>query len=248
MGAYAFSIFDLGVEEAEQAIANEAPTDFPGASAALFQSAAEKHGKERWGDKTPHYVRHIEWLAEAYPDAQFVHMIRDGRDVARSRVEAGFTASIRASAQHWKQEVTAGRRAGDELPKNRYQELFYENLVRDPVSVLQDLCTWIDLEFDERMANYHQDDDASIPDEHDHLHDKVHQPVDPSRAEAWKSSLAPTEIADVEDVAGELLLDLGYDLTGKRVPLWLQGLRTAHRSTVPYTRAAFEKLKELGVA
>ncbi len=248
MGAYAFPIFDLSIHEAETALADRAPTDFAGAADALFHASAHKHGKQRWGDKTPHYVRHIEWLSEAFPESQFVHMIRDGRDVARSRVEAGFTVSMRRSARHWKEEVHTGRQAGRPLPARRYRELFYENLVRNPETVLRDLCDWLDLEFTEALFAFDESGDASIPDEHAHLHEKLNAPVDPSRAQAWKHSLSSRETADVEEEAGSLLQALGYELTGARVPLWLRGLRGLHRNTLSYTKSLVETLRRLGIA
>lgn len=247
MGAHAFPIFDLEIEEAEAAIAARAPTDFGGASAALFEASARKHGKSRWGDKTPHYVRHIEWLSRAYPEAQFIHMIRDGRDVARSRVEAGFTSSMRRSAQHWKEEVETGREAGRSLPSTRYRELFYEDLVHDPRPTLQEVCEWVDLEFTEHMLHFDQEGDASVPDEHAHLHENVNNSIDPSRAQAWTRSLASRDVADVEDVAGDLLEDLGYELVGARVPLWLRGLRTLYKSTLSGARSLVQTLKRRGV-
>jgi hypothetical protein len=237
----------LDLHEAETAIAERAPTDFAGAAAALFEASARKHGKSRWGDKTPHYVRHIEWLSGAFPEAQFIHMIRDGRDVARSRVEAGFTSSMRRSALHWKEEVQKGREAGADLPPARYRELFYEDLVREPRPTLREVCEWIDLEFTEEMLHFAREGDASIPDEHEHLHENVHQPIDESRAQAWTRSLAARDVADVEEAAGDLLTDLGYELKGARVPLWLRGLRALYHGTLSGARALVQALKRRGV-
>jgi hypothetical protein len=245
MGAYAFPIFDLGVKEAEQAIADRAPTDFAGAAAALFEASARRYGKERWGDKTPHYVRHVEWLADSFPRAQFLHMIRDGRDVARSRVDAGFTPSLRQSARHWVNEVQQGRRSGAFLTEDRYKELFFENLVRDPVPVLQDLCDWIDLEYDDQMLYFHEDDETPIPDEHEHLHEQTDQPIDPSRAQAWKEELPPRKVAEIENIAGPLLTSLGYEVTEARVPLWLRGARSIHSTLTPYLRPYTRPFREM---
>lgn len=247
MGAYAFPIFDLSVQEAETAIAKRAPTDFAGAAAALFEASARKHGKTRWGDKTPHYVRHIDWLSDAYPEAQFIHMIRDGRDVARSRVEAGFTTSMRRSALHWKEEVQTGRDAGRRLSKHRYHELFYEDLVHAPIAQLKEVCTWIDLEYTDRMLAFDRDGDESVPDEHAHLHENINNPVDPSRAQAWKSALSSRSVAEVEAVAEDLLRELDYELTGARVPLWLRGVRSLYRTGRTQARSAVQVMKRLGI-
>src|SRR5690606_22924870 len=52
---------------------------------ALYGLYAERHGKPRWGDKTPAYVRRMRLIAAALPEARFVHLVRDGRDVLLSR-------------------------------------------------------------------------------------------------------------------------------------------------------------------
>jgi hypothetical protein len=52
------------------------------ALSALFSAYAAKHGKPRWGDKTPMYMRHLGLVERLFPDAQYVHLIRDGRDAA----------------------------------------------------------------------------------------------------------------------------------------------------------------------
>ena len=54
------------------------------AIAAIFESYAAKEQKPRWGDKTPMYMRHLPLLDRLFPAAQYVHLIRDGRDAALS--------------------------------------------------------------------------------------------------------------------------------------------------------------------
>ena len=54
------------------------------AIAAVFETYAAEHGKERWGDKTPLYMQYLPLLERLFPDARFVHLVRDGRDAALS--------------------------------------------------------------------------------------------------------------------------------------------------------------------
>ncbi|HLF56974.1 MAG TPA: sulfotransferase, partial [Thermoanaerobaculia bacterium] len=56
----------------------------------IYGELARREGARRWGDKTPGYALHIATLAEIFPAAQFVHIVRDGRDVALSLVRTGF--------------------------------------------------------------------------------------------------------------------------------------------------------------
>jgi hypothetical protein len=57
------------------------------AIAAIVEAHAERAGKPRWGDKTPMYMRHLGLLERLFPDAQYVHLVRDGRDAALSFLE-----------------------------------------------------------------------------------------------------------------------------------------------------------------
>ena len=68
----------------------------------LFSRWATSEGKPRWGDKTPHYVRHISALTEIFPDAQILHIIRDPRAVSRSwsrHPESTRPSGIRSAAR-----------------------------------------------------------------------------------------------------------------------------------------------------
>jgi len=245
---YSFSAFGLTDQEAETALAKAAPVDFTGAAKVLFEASASKRGAPRWGDKTPHYVLHVSWLAEAYPDAQFLHIIRDGRDVAASIRRAGWEKNLRSAAQTWRTRTGGGHEAGSSLSSKRYREVRYESLVTSPENTLRSLCDWLDLSYSPKMLNFHEHSESYLPDAHEDLYKKTHKPIDPSRAQAWKHSLSSREIADVEEEAGTLMQTLGYELTGARVPLWLRGLRGLHRNTLSYTKSLVETLRRLGIA
>ncbi|WP_262922327.1 sulfotransferase family protein [Salinibacter ruber] len=245
---YSFSAFGLTEQEAETALAKAAPVDFTGAAGVLFEASALKRGATRWGDKTPHYVLHVSWLAESYPDAQFLHIVRDGRDVASSIRRAGWEKSLRSAAQTWRTRAGGGHEAGSSLSEKRYREVQYESLVTSPEKTLRSLCKWLDLSYSSEMLNFHEHSDSHLPDAHEDLYEKTHKPIDPSRAQAWKNTLSSREIADIEEVASDLLSEFDYKLTNARVPLWLRGLRGLHRNTLSYTKSLVETLRRLGIA
>lgn len=223
---FTFPVFRLTIEEAERALMDVAPTDFSGAAAALFLASARKAGKPRWGDKTPCHVRDISRLGHAFPDAQFVHIIRDPRDVASSFVKAGWTqGSYRKAAEFWKERVETGRRAGAELGPHAYREIKYETLLNNPSVELQSLCAWLTLEYTDNMLDFHKHTDQDIPKEHQNLFPLVTKPLDRSRAAAWRTSMLRRYVADVEAVAGDTMRECGYELSGARQPLLVSLLR-----------------------
>lgn len=236
-----FDIFGLTVEEADEAIAAAAPTSYSGAAAALFQAAAAKQGKPRWGDKTPRYVLHLGWLAEAFPRSRMVHIIRDPRDVTRSIRRVGWTTGYRGAAEFWRDRVTAGLRSGRPLGPDRYREVRYEALVRDAPTELDRLCDWLEIEYSPEMLRFFEHSREAIPTQHSELFPLAKKPVDASRAGAWRDSMDRQAVADVEEVAGELMRELGYEVSGAKPRLWAQGVRWGLGKVEPLARRLWER-------
>lgn len=244
----AFDIFDLTVEEAERVLAEAAPTDYAGAAAALFTAAAANRGKPRWGDKTPRYVLYVDQLASLFADSLFVHIIRDPRAVAASIRAAGWGGSFAGAAAFWMERVGAGRRAGARLGPERYREVRYENLVRDPERELRSLCEWLGVDYAPEMLDFHRGSGQEIPAAHLDLFPLITSPVDASRAEAWKEQLDRSAIADIEAIAGEAMTELGYEPLGLRQRIWVRGLRSLVRLTRPVARRVARFTGELAPA
>lgn len=212
------------------ALSAEPPTDLPAAFRTLYASYATFHGKPRYGDKTPSYVLHIDTLASLFPEAVFIHLIRDGRDVALSYLDADFGAkTLGQAAISWDRYVRAGRVAGERLGPQRYREVRYEELVREPERVLVDLCAFIDLPYDERMLRYHEHADRLVPSlSHKEHHRNLYRPPTVGLRD-WRLELSPADAAVFESLAGDLLEDLGYERVtshpGLRVSLRAAGFR-----------------------
>jgi len=119
----------------------------------FMDSIAEAAGKTRWVEKSPNHLLFMRELARAFPDARFVHAVRDGRDVAlsqrRLRLDAAPSESplvqLIWAARHWEMMVRRGRRHGRSLD-GRYMEVRYEDLVTTPEQVLPELSRFIGAE------------------------------------------------------------------------------------------------------
>lgn len=238
---YTFSIFTLTVDTALEALKKAAPTDFFGAIDALFSASAHKHGKHRWGDKTPRHINEIPLLAKGYPQAKFVHVIRDGRDVAVSIYKAGWIGTLPEIARYWCNQVEEGQSYGETLGIDRYYEIRYEELVLNPERELEKLCGWLQIDYTPQMLEYYQDVESKIPQSHKNLFELNRKPLESSRIYAWKRTLKDVEIADIESIQGELLTKLGYDLSGKKVPYLLVFLR-AMKALIKAKILAFKPL------
>jgi hypothetical protein len=194
------------------------------AIAAIYEVYAEEHGKPRWGDKTPMYMRHLPLLRRLFPEAQYVHLIRDGRDAAVSflsmpegiafetwahpRSPAGF-ASV------WRTEVSAARRHGQRLGPDRYLEVRYEDLVADAERSLRRISSFAGLPYEAAMTDY----TGSESEEKAHQQ-SLKRPPTPGLRD-WRTQMTAGDAGEFESVAGDLLRELGYeadadaDLNGK---------------------------------
>jgi hypothetical protein len=115
---------------------------------------AEERGKERWADKTPTYARRLGCINELFPTCQVVHIIRNPYDVVASHKKRWGWKAARKATAGWSQYISSARAAASDLGQDRYYELRYEDLIRDPRSSTGRLCTFLGEEWDERLVNY----------------------------------------------------------------------------------------------
>jgi hypothetical protein len=189
---------------------------------ALFDLHARGRGKRLAGDKTPAYVRNLPTLHALWPEAKFVHLIRDGRDVELSVAEwsrAGSAAGrfatyvrdpVATTAVWWEWNVRVGREGGAALAKGLYHEVRYERLVADPASECAALCEFLGLPYEESMLAFHEGrtrDDPELDAK------KSWRPVT-SGLRSWRRQMARPDVERFEAAAGELLEELGYERVG----------------------------------
>jgi hypothetical protein len=207
-----FTRWGLDAATTREQVRGADPATYPDAVRACFAAYATAHGKPRYADKTPIFVKHIPLLASLVPEAVFVHVIRDGRDVALSRTEVAWgTREFAQEGLNWRDQVEQGRRDGRALGATRYYELRYEALVDDPEAAARGLCACIAVDFDESMLRYHERTDTLIgsqayPDEHQNLR---RPPTKGLRS--WRAELDPDRVALFDCLAGGTLGRFGYE-------------------------------------
>jgi hypothetical protein len=184
---------------------------------AVFAAYAEKHGKPRWGDKTPAYMRHLPLLERLFPDAVYVHLVRDGRDCALSFLRMPDQAPTRTWAHpedaagfacQWASEIRAARALGERVGRARYREARYEELVTDPERVVQEVCAFTSLPYQPSMLEPGEvEPELAAKPHHRRLRER------PSKGRDWRDEMSGRDARAFEAVAGDLLADLGYELT-----------------------------------
>lgn len=237
----AFRRLELGADAMRSRFSASSPASFADAIRLVFAMYAQHRGKTRYGDKTPFYVLHLALLAEIFPEARFVHVIRDGRDVALSYLDVDWgPETLEEAAVLWKRAVRRGRAAGERIGAGRYREIRYEQLVAEPEATVRQLCDFLDLRFEPAMLRYYERaNEIAAPMARPQARQGLYRPPTKGMRD-WRSQMAEDDVARFELLAGDVLGELGYELGAPRVgprlrletkARWLgvQAGRVAHR-------------------
>lgn len=163
---------------------------------------AAKAGKPRWAEKTPAHVYSMRLIAEAFPDCQFIHMIRNGYEVVRSLQNMPWAPrQIHWSTSRWTSSIAAGRECGADLGSGRYVEVRYEDLTKRAEPSLRKVCEFLDEPFAEQMLAFDRAENNSWGATQKPLQDK---PLNKHR------DLGPIERLVFRFKGGSLQRDLGY--------------------------------------
>lgn len=180
--------------------------------AALLQSFADRHGARIVGEKTPNHALYLAVLAQMFPAARALHVVRDPRAVVASWRDVPWsTGSRRGDAEVWRRYVVAVDRAARRRTMP-VLEVRYEQLVRDPAATLSRVCDWIGIPFDDSMLAT-RDEGSSVDVASEPWKARSLRPIDADRAEAWRRELTADEVAAIEAVAGTVARRHGYALT-----------------------------------
>jgi hypothetical protein len=189
----------------------------------LFDLYGEQQGKPLVGDKTPGYARDVSTLHALWPEAKFVHLIRDGRDVvlsilnwerARSwkfgegaaRFRTWVEDPLLTAALWWEWHVRLARDAGGALGPSLYHELRYEELVDHPVDECRAVCDFLGVSHDDALVRKYDErvrSNSGQIDKHPWLSIK-------RGLRDWQSQMTPADLGRFEAASGGLIEQLGY--------------------------------------
>lgn len=185
---------------------------FPNVLRAFYEAYARHKNKPSWAQMDISTLDHLAMAARWFPDARFVHIVRDGRDVALSHQTMPFGAgNIAECAAAWYHRLKICEAVGHLLGPQRYYQFRYEDLILEPEKTLRHLCTFIGVEFSPLSLAYQQMIEEKVPADRLWLWPNLGQPPDQSKVARWKSEMTRSQRIVFEDIAGNLLGELGYE-------------------------------------
>jgi Sulfotransferase family len=219
-----FAQFEIPHEQFEGLLVSGEALPYPAFLNRVFGLYAKIKNKPLVGNKTPAYVRSIATLHALWPEAKFVHIIRDGRDVCLSVLNwkkgertAGRYASweedpVSTTALWWERKVRKAREDGAALGPGLYHEMHYEALVEDPERECKRLCEFLGVRYEEAMIRFAEGKTRTDLPNARRTPKKAWLPIT-SGMRNWRTEMPVKDVERFEAAAGDLLQELGYERT-----------------------------------
>ncbi len=176
----------------------------------LFCTYAEKHspGSKIWGDKTPMNTLYLDWIGTVFPRSKFIHIIRDGRDVASSYLKMERYDTILEAANRWINSIESAQSFGSKIKEN-YIEIRYEELVTKPEEVIKDTCDFLDIDYDSKMLD-HTKQVKKLGDTDKEHHSNLSKPISSDSVGKWRNNLSESDQESITKLLHKHLQRLGY--------------------------------------
>jgi hypothetical protein len=192
---------------------------FGGIYYAMLTWYATQEQKPRWGEKTPYNLFFVEAILNDFPNAQFIYVLRDGRDTAAEYIESAFgPTNVFCAASIWKLCQEAVKPFREKLDSSQWMDVRYESLVRDPETILSKVCHFLGEDYTPEMLNFHQSTiaqrRAGTKD-----HKPLGHPVSDKYVGVYKELLSLRDQKIFASVAAEELTSLGYEVEVDPLPL-----------------------------
>lgn len=210
--------FDIPVEVVESLLKEAGSlTEF---IETFFGEYCRRSGKNRWAEKTPRNILHLGFIFKHFPNAVFIHMIRDGRDVVCSLrtfpkykmvdgklVDLDTWNPLDVCIKRWVQHLRVGfQYRGDP----RYKEVRYESLVLNTKETLVDLFNFLEEPWDSRVLDYHKVVGGSRSFVKFPQNPEATKPIYSRSIGRWRRDLSAEDRKLFKQMAGALLIELGY--------------------------------------
>jgi Sulfotransferase family len=191
----------------------------------LYGMYADRLDKRLFGEKTPADTACMPQIEAYLPEARFIHIIRDPRDVVLSLRRTSVGRSFEETSQIWVDYVSSARASATQV--GHYHEVRYEDLVLNPDGELRRICNFLELDYSSQMLEYRSSGARHIGHLRDRpvpggtvvphemraaLHENLTKPPKEDRVGSWRREMDPRDRATVEAVAAPLMKEVDYDI------------------------------------
>ena len=227
--------------------------DVYGVKAALYDQYRRAKGKKRWGCKSTFVIHYVDRVRRHHPDAKFVHLVRDGRDVAVSAKRSVFNHfHPHYVGRLWSEQQRTAIALARTLPQESMLNVRYEDLLDDPAKTVRRVCDFLGEDYSDALLDYFESAEAKSLAGHSRSWENVDKPVLKANHSKYKRELSAAEIEAFELQAFAELKHFGYALENDEARLKEKSRRGLGAATrleywaVENALRALETVKSLG--
>lgn len=211
-------------ERVKQDVLSHDTIDFRRPYQTLLEHWMRVEGKKRWGEKTPANLFYADVIRDMFPDARFIHVVRDPRAGVASMMRADFfphDVAFNALDRH--KHMTQGRAILERhVPAEQRMTLKYENLVTEPEKTIKTICHFLEEEFEPPMLQFYKDASSYMkPSAVNDFNAAATKPISSAMIDKWMEELKPGDIATIEKICEEEMREFNYVPVG--YPLSVKG-------------------------
>ena len=163
------------------------------------------------GEKSPGHVLYMREIKDVFPQARFVHLVRDPRAVVNSRREQSWCRpkGIRENSLFWVEQVAAGMKGARKLGRDIIT-VRYEDLIEHAEKTLRNLCSSLGISFEPVMLDYWKHNHRLLDLDREPWNVNASRPLQPDRVNRWRSQFSVDEVLEIETIAWPLMRTFGY--------------------------------------
>jgi hypothetical protein len=160
-----------------------------------------------WGDQSPINTFYWPWISKTFPNAKYLHLLRDGRDTIASLIGRGL--DLESATERWVTSISQCSALQEHVAADQFLEVRYETLVQETEQTLKLICEFLALAYDAQMLDFWKLP-TTIEHKHQEYHRNLGRPVFTDSIGKWNQRLSPAEQAYVSSRTADLLEKFGY--------------------------------------
>ena len=152
-------------------------------------------------------------LLKLFPDAQVIHIIRDGRDAVASLKKMPWWKKNSMHAMlNWQEAIQKGVRAKRKYHSDQFMEIRYEDIIDNPENSVKLICNFLNEEYSDALLEFHKIADKSIPSYKMDWHSGAKKEINSTSIGRWENDLEDWEISLINKKLKKELALHNYDI------------------------------------
>lgn len=172
-----------------------------------------KNNRLIWGNKTPQNTENIDKLSAVFPDAIFLIIVRDVRDVCLSWSNK-WGKDITLCADKWSSRMERGYSYASQLDANRTFFVKFESLLGDSEPTIRGICSFLQLSFSTRMIEHEKYTSNNIDGKRNYGREII---VD--NMNKWRTQLSGSRLKRIEEITYDGMKFFDYKIMQATEPI-----------------------------